>query len=198
MDDGQSNMSIERVHVLNGHTSRETAYVVDDYPYGRRLRCKIRYWIEFGTKGATKGQMRFVSQTTNPKMSGEVWNKPKASTYSDLKVMYLDHNEHVQQWGTSLNMSPAEDARARLMGIYDQFTETDRKRYDALRKFSQRYYPPWHEWEERIHAMTLHMQETGEDPDVSNGTWEHGGRLYYVGEDPAAYIATARQRFQQS
>lgn len=32
--------------VLSGHTSPETAYVVDDYPYGFRLRCKIRYWIE--------------------------------------------------------------------------------------------------------------------------------------------------------
>lgn len=69
------------------HTSPETAYVVEDYPYGFRLRCKIRYWIEAHPRHG----FRFVSQTTNPKVSGEVWNKPKASIYSDVvRVMGLD------------------------------------------------------------------------------------------------------------
>ncbi|GAA4852527.1 hypothetical protein [Saccharopolyspora rosea] len=196
MTDDQS--TIQRVTVLNGHTSPETAYVVDDYPYGRRLRCKIRYWIETGEKGSAKGKQRFVSQTTNPKVPGEVWNKPKASTYALMAVMYLDHNDHVQWWGVGLDLSPVADARARLMGIYDQLTEVDRRRYDYLLKVSQKYTTPWHEWEECIHAMTLHMHETGEDPDVSNGVWEFGGRQYYVGKDPAVYVATARQRLQQS
>ena len=56
---------------LNGHISPETAYVVNDYPYAYSLRCKSRYWIEerrgFG--------IRFVSQTTNPKKSGDSWNR---------------------------------------------------------------------------------------------------------------------------
>ena len=82
--------------LLSGHISPETAYVVEDYPYGFRLRCKIRYWIEFKPK---KG-FRFVSQTTNPKRPGEVWNKPKASTYSMFGgAMFLDENEHVQFTG---------------------------------------------------------------------------------------------------
>ena len=73
--------------LLTGHTSPDTAYVVADYPYGFRLRCSIRYWIE---TSATHGQ-RVMSQTTNPKIAGRVvWNKPKASTYSNLKVLYLD------------------------------------------------------------------------------------------------------------
>lgn len=68
---------------LTGHVSPETALVIDDYPYGFRLRCKIRYWLEY-----RKGHgFRFVSQTTNPKKAGEVWNKPKASTYTMLGVM---------------------------------------------------------------------------------------------------------------
>jgi hypothetical protein len=29
--------------ILPDHTTPETAYVVDDYPYGFTLRCKIRY-----------------------------------------------------------------------------------------------------------------------------------------------------------
>jgi hypothetical protein len=198
MIEEQPTMSIERVRVLNGHTSQETAYVVDDYPYGRRLRCKIRYWIETAEKGAAKGKQRFVSQTTDPKRSYEFWNKPKPSTYALIAVMYLDHKDHVQWWGVGLNMSPVDDARARLMGIYDQLDNADRRCYEHLLKMSQKYATPWHEWEERIHAMVLHMQETGEDPDISNGTWEFGGRQYYVGKDPAVYIATARQRLQQS
>lgn len=69
---------------LFGHTSPETALVVEDYPYGFTLRCKIRYWLEFnGHKG-----FRFGSQTTNPKVTGsEFWNKPKYSTYAPFAVM---------------------------------------------------------------------------------------------------------------
>jgi len=78
--------------VLTGHVSPETAYVVDDYPYGFRLRCRIRYWLEY-KKGAG---VRFVSQTTNPKR-GDVWNKPKASTYGRFGgAMFLDEEGHVQ------------------------------------------------------------------------------------------------------
>jgi len=83
--------------VLGGHTSQETAFVVDDYPYGFRLRCKIRYWLEFKPRHG----FRFVSQTTNPKREGEVWNKPKASTYKPLAVMFLDEKEHVRHWAIS-------------------------------------------------------------------------------------------------
>lgn len=79
--------------LLSGHTSPETAYLVDDYPYGFRLRCKIRYWLEIHPKRGT----RFVSQTTNPKRGNTVWNKPKASTYADVAgAMYLDEKGHVQ------------------------------------------------------------------------------------------------------
>lgn len=67
-------------NVLIGHTSPETAFLVEDYPYGFRLRC----------------QSRVVSQTTNPKRPGTVWNKPKASTYTNLRVLFLDEEGHVQ------------------------------------------------------------------------------------------------------
>jgi hypothetical protein len=77
--------------VLAGHVSPETAFVVDDYPYGFRLRCRIRYWLEF-KKGTG---VRFVSQTTNPKRGG-AWNKPKASTYGRFGgAMFLDEKGHV-------------------------------------------------------------------------------------------------------
>ena len=79
------------MQTLSGHVSPETAYVVADYPYGFRLRCQIRFWLEF-----KKGHgFRFVSQTTNPKRPGTVWNTPKASVYADVLVMVLDDDGRV-------------------------------------------------------------------------------------------------------
>ena len=82
--------------ILNDHTSPETAYVVNDYPYGFRLRCKMRYWLDTSEKGVAKGRTRFVSQTTNPKFTSDIWNKPKVNTYGQgLVLMYLNEENHV-------------------------------------------------------------------------------------------------------
>ena len=98
------------MEILKGHTSPETAYLVDDYPYGFRLRCKIRYWLEF-KEG--KG-FRFVSQTTNPKRPGEVWNKPKASTYCRFGgAMFLDEKGHCH-WAGLTEYSDGKEALAWL------------------------------------------------------------------------------------
>lgn len=92
--------------VLNGHTSPETAFCVSDYPYGFRLRCQIRYWIE-----TTKHGQRVVSQTTNPKKPGVVWNKPKASTYTNLRVLFIDDaTGHVVNEGLSFYADEAKIA----------------------------------------------------------------------------------------
>lgn len=84
------------------HTSPETAYIIEDYPFGFRLRCKMRVWIE--TK---KGQgMRVVRQTTDPRNAGEVWNAPKKSTYDTLKVLYIDSDTgHLESAGWNSNYS---------------------------------------------------------------------------------------------
>jgi hypothetical protein len=83
--------------LLFEHTSPETAYVVNDYPYGFNLRCSIRYWLEYKNKQG----FRLMSQTTNPK-AGNIWNKPKASTYVKFgAAMFLDENDHVQWSGLS-------------------------------------------------------------------------------------------------
>jgi hypothetical protein len=75
---------------LYNHTSEDTAYVVEDYPWGFRLRTTIRYWIETNAKHGD----RFCSQTINPK-SGK-WCAAKKSTYSPVMVMYLNDNDHVR------------------------------------------------------------------------------------------------------
>ena len=94
--------------ILTGHISPETAYVVNDYPYGFRLRCKIRYWIEKVTKGAHKDQCKLMSQTTNPKLPSmrvdhfgkevEWWhNQPKneSNCYYLVYMTLDDSNGHV-------------------------------------------------------------------------------------------------------
>ena len=79
------------IQALYGHTSEETAYLVPDYPYGRKVRCRIRYWIE---SGGNKGY-RFCSQTEHP--TRKVWNAPKKGTYAKVGAnLYLDENTHVQ------------------------------------------------------------------------------------------------------
>jgi hypothetical protein len=94
--------------LLTGHTSPETAYVVEDYPYGFKLRCKIRYWLEFHPKRGT----RFASQTTNPKTGNVVWNKPKGTTYARFGgAMFLDDNGHVQ-WSGLTEYSDGAEAQA--------------------------------------------------------------------------------------
>jgi len=76
---------------LYNHTSPDTAYLVADYPYGRKVRCRIRYWLESDPKRG----FRFVSQTEHP--TRLTWNAPKKSTYALLAAaMFLDDAGHVQ------------------------------------------------------------------------------------------------------
>lgn len=98
-------MSLTTNNALHGHTSEETAYVVDDYPYGFRLRTQIRYWIETSARHGD----RLVSQTLNPKT--DRWNKPKKSTYALVGCMYLDEDSHVTWSGIGWYTSDEETAR---------------------------------------------------------------------------------------
>jgi hypothetical protein len=111
---------------LLGHTSPETAYVVDDYPYGFRLRTSIRYWIE--TK-RPHGQ-RFVSQTRNPK-NGR-WNAPKPSTYSPIVVMWLDADEHVQHTALS---AYADEAQIDAFEAANADALTEQRERELIRYF---------------------------------------------------------------
>lgn len=102
--------------VLSGHTSFETGYLVDSYPYGR-LRCRKWYWIETAEK---KG-VRFVGQTENPK-NGQM-NAPKKGTYIRISgCMFLDENDHVQFKGIS-EYDSAERVQAFLQDFASGLTD---------------------------------------------------------------------------
>lgn len=88
------------VKVLTGCVSQETAHVQEDYPYGFRLRCARRCWLEYDKKHG----FRFCAQTSNPKRPGLVWNAPKKSTYARLAVLVLT-DEHVDAAGNPAHVT---------------------------------------------------------------------------------------------
>lgn len=129
--------------VHNGHNTPETAFVVSDYPYGFRLRCQIRYWIE---RKPGKGS-RFCSQTSNPKKSSLVWNAPKCSTYSDIVLMVEDpSNGHISKVGLHFSASPK--AIMDFWGTYgDNMCPEDAAAWRELRDNSERDNPvSWQEY----------------------------------------------------
>lgn len=110
--------------LLLGHTDETTAYIVDDYPYGRS-RTQKRYWIESKPKHGD----RLVTQTLNPKTGR--WNKPKAGTYSAVLVLFLepqdDGREFVKVHGLGLWKTTEEaEAFVALVGA-DNLNEVQKR-----------------------------------------------------------------------
>ena len=62
--------------------TKDNPLIIQNYPYGWRLKTQAKYYIETDNK---KGQ-RIVFQTLNPKTN--VWNSEKKSTYSSIRVLY--------------------------------------------------------------------------------------------------------------
>jgi len=105
------------------HTSEETAYLVDDYPCGFTLRCKIRYWLEYSEKRG----YRLWTQTTNPKR-GDTWNKPKKVTYALIAaVMGLNEDDHLK-WDSLSEYSDAKEAQAFMDAYREGLNERGVKR----------------------------------------------------------------------
>ncbi len=90
--------------------SSETAYVVKNWPYGFRLRCEMRFWIEtrpgFG--------QRVCQQTTNPKRNNTL-NKPKAGGYHAFALVVMQDAETTIFPGLSLYSGPADFAKMRTL-----------------------------------------------------------------------------------
>lgn len=121
-------MTLKSENIRHGHTSEETALVVDDYPYGYVLRTQIRYWIETVAK---KGD-RFVSQTLNPKTGR--WNKPKKSTYSEIGVIYIEEETGHVKWAALSTHSTEEAEEAFLAAVgEDNLSELQKKQLASIR-----------------------------------------------------------------
>ncbi len=89
--------------ILSMHNNSGNALIVENYPYGFRLRTKIRYWIE-----TTKRGDRFVSQTLNPKT--QRWNAEKKSTYTDVGILMQEKaNSHITWHGWEVAYSHIQE-----------------------------------------------------------------------------------------
>jgi hypothetical protein len=132
--------------ILRGHNSADTAYVVDDYPYGFTLRCKIRYWLE---AKAGKG-FRLCSQTTNVKAGNGWTNKPKCSTYSmspALAIMYRDGIGHVQ-WTSITAHSWPEHFDSFRASVGALLNDEEKAQVDKVEALSRKWSPKsWGEWD---------------------------------------------------
>lgn len=194
--------AVARVTLLpRHHIDQESAYLVEDYPYGRGdWRCKIRYWVETATKGAKRGQQRMVSQTTNPARGNAVWNKPDTTSrggYSLMVFMYLNSNGHVRPCSvTEFDLIEVAVARLHLAGVYEQMTDEDRAQYDLLCKASRHYNPTvTAKWDAKLGKVMRYIGETGNDPvPDDNGLWASPEGAVYLGRhgDPAVIAAWAR------
>lgn len=112
--------------ILKGHTSFETAYKIENYPWGFKLRTTQYVWVETLPK---KGD-RVVWQTIDPRT-----NKlcaPKKSTFSPLKWLYIDEKGHVQSCGINIYTKTEVTKKVgELLGLENLLPE-QRKQYNQM------------------------------------------------------------------
>jgi hypothetical protein len=191
---------IPRVTVLHGHTTMDTAHLTEDYPYGRRLRCQRREWLEYNPKHG----YRFVTQTTDPRRAYEHWNAPKPSTYAEWAVMTEDPNPgptfghifylSVGIWGPS----PAYHVRLALSGVLSQLDEKEAKFYRVFLRMGREKANPsaWARWADAIAWLAANRDGAGEVPSAE--ALLDGARLYLDERDHAAARAQILTGFDPS
>lgn len=112
--------------ILTGHGSFETAYKIENYPWGYKLRTTMFIWVETLPK---KGD-RIVRQTIDPR-TGKLC-APKQSTFSPIKWLYLDNMGHVQSDGVNIytNKETVKNV-IETIGI-ENLNKEQLKQYNAL------------------------------------------------------------------
>lgn len=109
-----NNTATEKLNFLpDVHISKDTAYTIEDYPYGYTLRTTMYIWIEY------KKWMgyRVARQTINPKTGKE--NKPKFSTYSEYIRLYTDENKHINTYCFDFHSVDSYE-KARAVWFFDE------------------------------------------------------------------------------
>lgn len=161
---------------LFGHVDEESAYLVEDYPYGFRLRTSIRYWIE-----TTKNGDRFVSQTLNPKT--DAWNKPKKSTYVDVGVMFLDDEDHVTWTGVGSYTSDEVIGQFRE-SFFDKLSDGQKKKLARLIGLRKAF-----------EGVTWSVREKGTDAEEAAADAKQAEALEYLRKKAAIETVRTEKEF---
>ena len=98
------------MEIIYNKDSFENAVEVSNYPWGYKLKTDRRYWIETTSRGD-----RLCYQTLNPK-TGK-WCKVKKSTYSGVKVLYFDENNHVKTYSINLGYSDSKEVHKFIKAV---------------------------------------------------------------------------------
>lgn len=107
--------------------TEENPLIIEDYPYGFKLRTTIKYWIETTPK---KGD-RFCSQTVDPR-NGRL-NAPKKSTYCCVGIMFKDENNHTHWAGITPYTDRAKcEAFITAIGGVEKLNTEQLKQYNSL------------------------------------------------------------------
>ena len=107
-------------NIIYNKDSADNAVVVEDYPWGYKLRTKRKYWIE-----TTKRGDRLCYQTLNPKT--DKWCAVKKSTYSGIMVLYENEDGHIKTIGLDPQWS-GEEGLANFLNNVDETKLTDAQR----------------------------------------------------------------------
>jgi hypothetical protein len=102
-----------KIQTFPDAVSFDTAYVINDYPYGYNLRCEKRCWVDtkYGKNQKIVGQ-RLVECTKNPKTGR--WNKPKASTYGVVVALWIDEDSSYVKCLRVTNYSSVDELKSVL------------------------------------------------------------------------------------
>ena len=82
-------MNIKKTQLLFGHTSKETAKEVKDYPWGYKLKTSHFYWVETNKKGS-----RLCTYTIDPRNGRDC--KPKLDVYHTYVCLYVNDEGHIK------------------------------------------------------------------------------------------------------
>ena len=112
--------------ILKGHCSFETAYKIEGYPWGYKLKTVQYVWIESVPK---KGD-RVCRQTVDPR-TGKLC-AVKCSTFSNIKWLYIDEAGHVQSSGLGIYAEKeVVEHFINLIGL-ENLNDMQRKQYNEL------------------------------------------------------------------
>ena len=113
-------------------TSEENSVMVDNYPWGFRLKTKRRTWIE---TNKTQGD-RLCFCTLNPKT--DKWCAVKKATYNAVEVLFIDENEHIKSDGIYKYGVNDEKIKDFLSGVdYDQLNDLQKKQVLKLKAMNK-------------------------------------------------------------